>query len=243
MRSWLGQEENPAVLKLALQSFGFYLAAMEPSSKDKKDLALVFSKVSEVLEDTTPESDWELADTALHVVHTMIEKYPGKALAEEAQSLWASITSCLSHPNSAVQLSAIKLLSMYLADFAKHAGEDGPSTEFTGSHGLKLRRDDIMELVQMGLGILGSEEVDETVARETVQILIFLGNYLNYKPTLNSQENSEEDEDEAEDEPQEGDDLKHLLFKLASIIRKRVPAQPTRSHSEDSRHGRTGGVL
>ncbi|KAK4151497.1 armadillo-type protein [Chaetomidium leptoderma] len=228
LRSWVEQDGNAAVLRLALHAFGLYFEGREPSTKDNKDLGLVTDKLVQVLGDKEAlEADWELANTALTAVQTLVQKHPQKVLAPESGTLWSEIQACLAHSHTTVKLSSIKLLSMYLADFARNAGKR-LKLPLAGSHGLKLEDDDVNDLVRLSLGILSAPEVDEALAQEAVQIIMFLGGYL--KEEKEEEEEEEEEGDEAEeDEDKESAqhaDMQYLFWKLTSIIRKERQAKP-----------------
>ncbi|KAK3300766.1 armadillo-type protein [Chaetomium fimeti] len=227
LRSWVVQDGNLAVLKLALHSFGLFFEGREPSAKDNKDLLLVTSKLVEVLGDEEAlEADWELANIALTTVQTLVQKHPQKVLAPESDELWSEVQACLAHSHTTVKLSSIKLLSMYLADFARNAGQ-GQKLPLTGSHGLGLADDDVNDLVRLSLGILSAPEVDEALAQEAVQIIMFLGGYLEPEKA-EDEEGDEEDEDEDNDakESARHADMKYLFWKLSSIIRKERQPRP-----------------
>jgi U3 small nucleolar RNA-associated protein 20 len=223
LRSWVEQDANPAVLKLALHAFGLYFEGREPSARDSKDLDLVTNKLAEVLgDDEALESDWELANIALTTVQALVLKHPQKVLAPDSNPLWLAVQACLAHTHDTVKLTSIKLLSMYLADFARNASK-GQKLPLAGSHGLELDKQDIDDLVRLALGILSAPEVDEALAQEAVQIIMFSGSYLeNAKADEEAGEGdeAEEDEDNEEKEGIQVADTKYLFWKLAAIIRK-----------------------
>lgn len=247
LRGWTGQEGNPAVMKLALNAFGLYFESRNEdeavSSKDKKDAALVAGKIIEVLseqeEDTKnageDDDSWELANTALRTAQTLVQKHPRQVLSKDSAKLWEEARRCLAHSHAVVKLTATKLISMYLADFARNAGQDA-KPPLAGSYGLELSQDDIAGLVRQALGILSAPEVDEALAQESMQIILFLGGYLETN-TKKSDEEAEEAEEANQDldEVPEGEtpskhqkraDLNYLFWKLSSIIRKERQAKP-----------------
>lgn len=228
LRSWVEQDGNAAVLKLALHAFGLYFEGREPSAKDNKDLGLVTDKLVAVLGDEDAlEADWELANTALTALQTLVQKHPQKVLAEDSGELWSEVQACLAHSNSTVKLTAIKLLSMYLADFARNAAKGPRKLPLAGSHGLELDDEDVGDLVRLALGILSAPEVDEFLAQEAVQILMFLGGYLDSGKTEEEEgDEAEEDEDNDAKESSQRADTRYLFWKLASIIRKERQPKP-----------------
>ncbi|AEO66203.1 uncharacterized protein THITE_2114155 [Thermothielavioides terrestris NRRL 8126] len=227
LRSWLEQNGNAAVLKLALHAFGLYFEGREPSPQDNKDLGLVIDKLNTVLGDEQAlESDWELANTALTTLQTLVQKHPQKVLAPSSSELWSEVQACLAHSHGTVKLTSIKLLSMYLADFARNAGK-GAQLPLTGSHGLELDEEDVNDLVRLSLGILSAPEVDEGLAQEAVQIIMFLGGYLeSAKVEEEEGDEAEEDEDNGAKESAQHADMKYLFWKLSSIIRKERQPKP-----------------
>ncbi|KAK4192841.1 small subunit processome component 20 [Podospora australis] len=247
LRSWIGQEGNTAVLKLALHAFGLYFEGRESNANDKKDVTLVVNKIAEVLGDEkTLESDWELANTTLQTLQTLVEKHPQKALAADTEEMWTEVQTCMAHSNTTVRLTATKVLTMYLTDFARTSGREA-TLPLTGSQGLELDDDDVTALVRLALGILNAAEVDEALAQEVVQILMFLGGYLNNgaKPKTEEEKSGDEsDEEESEGEEEgEGDeaeedaenaakeisqkaDMKYLFWKLCRIIRTERQPKP-----------------
>lgn len=231
LRSWVEQDGNAAVLKLGLHAFGLYFEGRESSTKDNKDLGLVTDKLVKVLGDEEAlESDWELANIALTTLQTLVQKHPQKTLAPDSGELWSEVQACLAHSHTTVKLTSIKLLSMYLADFARNAGE-AQKLPLAGSQGLELDDDDVNDLVRLSLGILSAPEVEEGLAQEAVQIITFLGDYLEAEKSNEDESEGEDDEaDEGEDnaakEASQHADMKYLFWKLSSIIRKERQPRP-----------------
>ncbi|KAK3990360.1 small subunit processome component 20 [Cladorrhinum sp. PSN332] len=233
LRSWVGKDGNQAVLKLALHAYGLYFDGRDPNPNDKKDLGLVSGKILSVLGDEAAlEKDWELANTTLTTLQTLVEKHPQHVLSRDSGEIWTEVQTCLAHSNGTVKLTSIKLISMYLADFARNAGVKSATLPLAGSQGLKLEEDNVATLLQLALGILNAPEVDEALAQEVVQVLMFLGSFLE---SAKSEGSSDEDEDESEDEEEEEEaketterkvDMKYLFFKLALIIRKERQPKP-----------------
>ncbi|KAK5658880.1 hypothetical protein OQA88_1694 [Cercophora sp. LCS_1] len=225
LRSWIEQQGNTAVLNLALHAFGLYFEGREPSANDKKDLSLVINKITEVLrEEQGEESDWELVNTALLTTQTLVQKHPQKALAVDSEALWSHVKDSLKNPHATVRLTAIKLLSMYLADFAKNAAK-GQTAPLPGSHGLKLSEDNIAKLVRATLGLLDAVEVDEELAQEAAQVLLFLGGYLGSEEA-DSDEESDADEDEDVQEAKKRPDTGYFFWRLAAVIRRERQPNP-----------------
>ncbi|KAL2183872.1 hypothetical protein L209DRAFT_757168 [Thermothelomyces heterothallicus CBS 203.75] len=228
LRSWLGQDGNPAVLKLALHAFGLYFEGREPSPKDNQDAGLVTEKLVKVLgDDGALEADWEMANVALTTVQTLVQKHPRRVLGPDSDELWSEVQACLAHSHTTVKLTSIKLLSMYLADFARNAVK-GQKLPLAGSYGLELDGSDVNDLMRLALGILSAAEVDEALAQEAVQVIMFLSGYLESGRSVAEEEGNEEEEDAANDAKESAQlaDMKYLFWKLASIIRKERQPKP-----------------
>ena len=222
LRSWIEQDGNAAVLNLALHAFGLYFEGREPNAKDRRDIGLVVDKLTTVLDDGKSDDDWELINTALLTTQTLVHQHPQRVLASDAGALWSGVENCLRNPNATVKLTAIKLLSSYLADFAKNATK-GQKTPLPGSHGLQLGEDDIASLVRDALGLLTAQEVDEALAQEAVQVLQFLGGFL---ASGEAESDDDDDEEGGGDEADDTEDAKkrldtrYLFWKLAAVIRR-----------------------
>jgi len=232
MRSWVDGRENLPVFKLAVQAWGYYFTAREPSPKDKQDVDRLLDEVRWVLEEN---DDWELVVAALDLVRALMTKYPQRILAESSD-IWTLVRKHLSHEDFTVRLTTIKLLSMYLADFASSSSPD--SKVPVGSHGQKLEQDDVSDLVRLSLGILSSDDVDEALAQEAVNVLTFLFGYLAVdspasKPkSSESSSGSDSSSSESEADPQDDETgelkskttgLRYVFWKLAAVVRKESP--------------------
>lgn len=231
LRSWVDQDGNTAVLKLAFQVYNFYFEAREPSEKDKKDLRLLIGKLASMFQG---EEDWEFANAALNLVHTLLDKHPERLLSKDTTELWTGAFGCMSHEQTAVKLNAVKLLSRYLADFAGSAAEIAKGQPVSGFHGQKIEQDQIAEVIRLLLGTLRDLELDEALAKESVQILVFLSRFLN-TTTIEDDEGSSSEEENADEEDFFKDDeepqdkqrsmmsIRHVFWRLAATIRREVP--------------------
>jgi U3 small nucleolar RNA-associated protein 20 len=228
LRSWIDDHDNLPVMKLAVQAWGYYFTAREAGPKDKKDVDRLLDEARWVLEE---DNDWELVVAALQLVQALISKYPQRILAE-SPDVWALVRGHLSHENFTVRLTTIKLLSMYLADFASNSSPD--SKVPVGSHGQKLEQEDVSELVRLSLSILTSDDVDEALAQEAVNILTFLFGYLAVDSPKPESESGDGDDSSSEEEQDAQDDetgelksrttgLRYVFWKLAAVVRKESP--------------------
>lgn len=233
LRSWVEQTSNRAVLELAFQVFGFYFEAREASEKDKKDVKLVVAKLTGVLE-SKDEVDQNLVNTALNLVHVLVEKHPARLLASDTTDLWNSVFGCMSHERPAVKLNAVKLLSKYLTDFASNSAKASKGQAVNGTHGQVLQQSQISQIIRLLLGTLRDLEVEEALAQESVQILVFLGRLVENPPPEEEDSESSEDEEAGEDFFKDEDkneivgkhrgmSMRYIFWRLAAVIRRETP--------------------
>lgn len=231
LRSWIKQTSNHAVLGLAFQVFGLYFEAREASDKDKKDVKLVTTQLTNILANKD-EMDSGLVNTALNLVHVLVEKHPSRVLASEATNLWNAVFGCMSHEKPAVKLNAVKLLSKYLIDFANNSSEASKGQAINGTHGQILQQSQIAEIIRLLLGTLRNLEVEEALAQESCQILVFLARLVEspLSEEANSDFSDEEEtgeffKDEEDDSNENGRIMSmHYIFsRLAAIIRRETP--------------------
>ncbi|WXC54673.1 hypothetical protein SNK03_000664 [Fusarium graminearum] len=224
VRTWLDQDGNEAVLKLAFQVFGFYLESSENASKNKKDFKLVLEKINGVIEnEDIREVDGELVEAALGVIRAALAVFPEKILASDSEEMWSNIVRCLSHQEPSVKISSIGLTSSYLADFAKQAGDVTVGEPVEGSHGLTLDLPKVQNLVRLGLGVLATRDIDEKLGVEAVQVLAFLAPRL---PEGDGEEEDEEEEDQGEEDKKKSErktDLDHMFRQISRILRREIP--------------------
>jgi U3 small nucleolar RNA-associated protein 20 len=151
-RNWLEQDDNPAVLQLAIQSFALYFEARESSSRDKKDVdRLLVALVTVLSSFSTFAKDTDLIKVVLQTVPILILKHPATALAHD--ELWRLTPLPLSHSDASVKASAVQLIITYLADFQQSKKNAGNGEHITGSHGLRLDKTMIDRLIIGAVGI------------------------------------------------------------------------------------------
>lgn len=229
LRGWLDKDES--VLRLAFLVWSGYFESSENAEKNKKDLKLVLAKTREILgADDVRALDGDLVDATLGIVRALLAVFPETILSSSNERLWIDVGRCLNHEAHAVKLSAIRLTSQYLSTFAQNAGDAEPDEAVKGPHGLELDSERVQHLVRLSLNVLSGKDVEESLASEAGQILIFLG------PRLSAPVAADEDvtvdldaadEEEGEDPDQEEvadqvqiKDLRYLFSRLSHILRK-----------------------
>jgi U3 small nucleolar RNA-associated protein 20 len=126
-----------------------------------------------------------------------------------------------------VKLAAVRSVNSYLADFAKHRTRAFVGEAIDGPYGLTLDLEDIYNFTSLALGSLNSNAIDETLAAELVQVVVFLGTCL---PILAETEDeseeaqegaAEQDEDPAAEGKPKG--VNYLFWRISHILRREIP--------------------
>ncbi|KAM3523264.1 hypothetical protein NHJ13051_005176 [Beauveria bassiana] len=235
LRSWLDKKDNLPVLRLGLMVFGYYFEANEDAAKNRKDYKLVLSTIGELLDQDITELDADLVSTVISTVQLFTVQYPERVLTPDNEQLWTNVALCLQHEDVNVRLVTIRLIAVYLGDFAKQSGSTPPGQALKGSHGLTLPVEKLQDYVRLGLNVLGGAQVDEALAKEVTQVIIFLGPRLADVPekkTANGEvageeQEEEEEEEEAADQDEEETaqrprDIGYLFWRLSHILRKEI---------------------
>lgn len=248
IRSWLDQSGNSLLARAALQLYTIYIDIAP--GKAEHELPFIHSRVSQILNFTDrAEADWELLYFALQTFTKTTQLYPRSAFGTDLTPLWASVRQRLSFPHSWVKLSASKLLEAYFADFARENAKVEVSTlPLSGSGGLILTRDVVIETARAMLASLRVPGISEELANQSMRNLVFLGKIMSKTGMLWQQDDrqqleidtyedddgSGEEEEEAEEEEEEDAPLKVASSKTAvafmlervSAILRRGPSSP-----------------
>ncbi|RDL34785.1 ARM repeat-containing protein [Venustampulla echinocandica] len=226
LRSWIKQNENPSVVRLALQTYGFYF---ESEASTDGDIPMLQDCILEILElAENSSSDWEQIYAALQLAIVLVQKFPGTLLASKSKPLWSEVRSCLSFPHAWVKLSAAKLTSIYFADFARNNAESGvEGLPLRGSGGLKLDSEDIKDFTRRTAHMFKTPGLTSLLADEIVKNLIFLArcataNDIKWTPAQDTKADDEEEADEemAEESLEEMTLLQNLCGRLSFVLRK-----------------------
>ncbi|EGX90661.1 HEAT repeat protein (DRIM), putative [Cordyceps militaris CM01] len=230
LRSWLDKKDNLPVLRLGLTVFGYYFEANEDAVKNQKDYKLVLSTVGELLAQDIAELDADLVSTIISTVQLFTVQYPERILTPDDEPLWINVALCLQHEDANVRLVTIRLIAVYLADFAKQIGSTPPGQALKGSYGLTLPVEKLQDYVRLSLNVLGGTQVDEALAKEVTQVIIFLGPRLADVPKKTAEDEAggnDEEEEEAADQDEEEvtqrpRDIGYLFWRLSHILRKEI---------------------
>jgi U3 small nucleolar RNA-associated protein 20 len=239
MRTWLEQDEQLLLRRIALQCWTIYIGHGNATAKET---SFLFKQVSKLLNPEDVETDdWELLYYALQAFAKMAEMAPATSLAPVAKASWINIFKCLVFPHAWVKLSSARLIGLLFADMGNCASktEEGLAALplYTNSK-MEITAKELHELCAAGLRTLRFSNVSEQLLGQTVRNLIFLGRcysasnvewehptpYTRNGVTATSTEDEEEEEEEEEDEETAAATpttaLHHLLSRLSALIRR-----------------------
>jgi U3 small nucleolar RNA-associated protein 20 len=232
LRSWLSKDDNPAILTITLVVFDYYFESSGDASKNTKDYKLVLDQVKKIIESEPIEDvDAQLLLRAIGLIRTMMQIFPDEVLSQAGLPLLENGARCLKHKDPAVKLAAMQLITAFLGDFAKEGSRKSSGTVLmTGAHGLELDLDRVSTLVRVALGVLNSQDIEEPLAAEAGQALIFLAPRLpdGEAATEEAEEDADADadvegeEDEAEKQNARQMNLQKVFTKLSTILRKEI---------------------
>lgn len=247
MRAWLEQDEQILKRRLSIQCFTLYLEVKEGQTKEANYVLRQLPELVEGARERQSEGDWELVYYSLQAFAKLCNLSPTATFASSSHSLWTSVRACLTFPHAWVKLSAARLIGLYFADFASHNAAEGyAGIPLTGSGGLQLAADDMLDLTSASLRILRVPGVSEEVAIQAVRNLVFLGrcfavNGLDWKTRSAAEEGAlkeaaeESDGSSSDSEAEDADEeiapdkqasptrvtaLHYLLTRLSLVLRR-----------------------
>jgi len=237
LRTWLSQGEQPLLTRAALQIYQMYFDVS--GAKSFKQTPFVQTRLVHILTSNAAAvegGDWELVYFALQTATALCKLFPESLFSGETASLWTQVQLCLSFPHAWVKLSAAKLLGLYIADFGRANAETGLRVlPLTGTSGLKLTPEDILQLTRSSVRILGVPGVSEDLAAQIVRNLVFLGRCMGASELLWSTSNTQDEISEAEEDSGEEDRgssdghvraqdsktaIQYLFERLSAILRR-----------------------
>lgn len=231
LRTWLDKEDNAAVQKLALQIFGYYFESHDDAQNNKKDCRLVLNKSASILKaEDIRDTDSQLIETTLGVAQLLAGTMSEETLSAKRKEFWADVARFLRHPEPPVKLAAVRSVNSYLSDFAKQRNKAFAGEAIDGPYGLTLDLEAMYNFTRLALGSLNSNEIDDTLSAELVQVIIFLGTCLPVSAAVEEEEEEaegaedaveEQDEDAAAEGKHEGVD--YLFWRLSHILRREIP--------------------
>ncbi|KAI4178325.1 MAG: hypothetical protein LQ346_007487, partial [Caloplaca aetnensis] len=239
LRSWLPQQDQNLLVRVALQVYTIYLESQGKSAE--KELPFLYGQLARILEGNTKDkdgADWEMLYYALQTFAKACQTSSAASFAANTAALWACVRQCLSFPHLWVKTSAAKLLGLLFADFARtNADVDQPELPLKGSGGLRLSGLDMEQITRASLAVFKIPTLTEELATQTVRNLVFLAKMMNstswaWRSILpDTQPPTEELNDESADEEEEASNaeveleaqksgLHHIIQRASTILRR-----------------------
>lgn len=238
LKLWLGQLEQPLLVRAALHVYGLYLeSAGERAGKEAPGLMVNLSHLLKTALRSCSEANWELLYVALQTFSKVCQVSPAAAFAASSAPLWALVRQCLDFRQAWVKLSASELLGVYFADFARSNADDAhKKLPLKGSGGLFLNGEEILEIAIASLRILRVPTVSAELAAQSVRNLVFVSKAMGQLPMESNKQSHAEVQDGEDTGSEEGDGdqpkqnsltVTQFVLERASAIVRRGPATST----------------
>lgn len=235
LRSWLGQVDQPLLVRVALQVYCIFLDTA--GVKSGKEALTLQPRLSQILKTSVGNStvgDWEALYFALQTYLKICQAYPTTGFSAAYAPMWVSVRHCLAFPHVWVKLSAARLLGTLFADFAKtNAGNESAKLPIKGSGGLYLTGEEMVEIARISLRSLRVTSMSEELATQSVRNLVFIGKNIGDTALSNETEQlpltdplDEETDNESILEASTSDTPKtavQFIFERASLVIRRGP--------------------
>ncbi|CAL5874965.1 uncharacterized protein PFLUO_LOCUS9268 [Penicillium psychrofluorescens] len=206
IRSWLEQTDNLALSNVGLQAVRVYFEVEETvKEKEARFVVGILPNLMQPLLEDHESGSWEALYYAAQLFTKLCKTVPALALSPECASIWTLIRECLFFPHAWVKTCAANLIGMWLADIAKmNAAEGYSAIPLTGSSGLVLDKDAMLQLLRGSLRCLRTPGITEELAMQSVRNLVFLGrccaqNGLDIPKTETDDADSEAEEEDADE--------------------------------------------
>jgi U3 small nucleolar RNA-associated protein 20 len=235
VRSWLEQEDNHLLCSTGLQAMRIYFEVEETEKgREARFIAEVLpSVIRPILKDDLHEN-WETLYFALQLLIKLCKAVPAVAMNKDCAAIWDSVRECLFYPHAWVKTCATNLIGTWLADLAKCNAEGGyGSIPLSGTWGLALDRDAMVQLLRASVRCLRTPGISEELAMQSVRNTIFLGrcsaqNGLELSAGAKDTESDDSGDDEDADEQLNGDTtdkpaksaIRHIFNQVSSILRR-----------------------
>ncbi|KAI9767424.1 MAG: U3 snoRNP protein [Geoglossum simile] len=240
LRTWLGQDEQALLTRVALQCYGFYYDVY--GANGDNELSHIQGRLLHIIKThskpNAENADWELLYFSLQTLSKLCQIFPSAIFSASSEAHWAAVRLCLRFPHVWIKLSTARLLGLYFAEFAKANTDRGfKSVPLESQGGLLLGASDMLELSRESVRILRVPGVTEELVAQIVRNLVFLGkcfgaNRLEWRSSDDAdQPNCSESEDDSgsdgasRSEPPRNQDkpklaLSFLFERLSSILRR-----------------------
>ena len=244
LRSYLEQEQQPILKKVALRIWMMYLREKGESAKDTQYVqhqveAIITNAPAQIADPSTAL----VLPTALSSGLSLCKVFPAHMFSEKVESMWGSIISLSVSRDIDIQVPAVQLLGLLFNDFASHNTDSGlQQLPLSGSGGIELNDDGLLQLMVGSLRTMQGTALDsEILMNQTIRNLVFLGrcfgvNGILWQPSpMLDAETAEDDEDSAAEFGEQNTPKKqrsaiqYLFARLSHIVRRNETLATTSS--------------
>lgn len=175
LMSWIDQDENRALQKVSIQSYSILLSTGRSLPREEVDH--IRNSILKTLETSSTDDDdeWELQFQTLLLLVKMVDTQPGYALNKNQTRLWSFVWASLSYHNVWVQSTSADLISKFLSHCVS---ADRSKLPLICEHGLSLDSNAFLQILKSSVRILRRTGGNEDLSTQMVQILLFMGQYL-----------------------------------------------------------------
>ncbi|KAJ5701857.1 hypothetical protein N7488_009405 [Penicillium malachiteum] len=204
LRSWLEQTDNMALSSIGLQAMRIFFEVEETQKeKEAKFVVEILPDLMQPILADHENGNWETLYFALQLFSKLCKTVPSLALSPQCAPIWTATQESLFFPHAWVKTCAANLVGMWMADLAKTNATEGYSAlPLTGSSGLALDREAMIQLIRASLRSLRTPGVTEELAMQSVRNLVFLGrcvaqNGIEFQKTAAEDAESDDEDEEA----------------------------------------------
>ncbi|KAH8724417.1 armadillo-type protein [Phaeosphaeriaceae sp. PMI808] len=178
LTTWLDQDENTGLKRLAIQCWGFYFEATSEDNDKSKELSKVLDRLDPIIDECLArrdEDDWELLYYSLTLLSKICKKHPNNMFISSKESMWTAIQASTSYPHAWVKLKAAELMGTLFAHLGTANKDSGlGSLPLEGSDGLQLADQNMIQLTNTFLKNLLNPEVSDQLCTQSVKNIAFL---------------------------------------------------------------------
>lgn len=230
VRSWLEQEDNMLLCRTGLQAMRIYFEVEETDKgREARFMTETLPGVIQPLLEDELHENWETLYFALQLLVKMCKAVPSVALDKGCIEIWNSVRECLFYPHAWIKTCAANLIGTWLADLAKSNAANGyASLPLSGSSGLALDRDAMVQLIRASVRCLRTPGISEELAMQSVRNTVFLSrccaqNGLEISAGMDTEMEDSEDEDEETNggtaKPSKSA-IQYIFNQVSSILRR-----------------------
>ena len=237
LRTWVEQEDNPLLAIAGLQSMRIFFES-DVSTKDAevKFVLNQLPRLMTVSSDSQRDNEWQLLFQSLQLYSKLSKLFPNLTLTADCRLVWSKVQATMRYPHPWIKSCSANLIGTWLADEARANASNGyGSVPLSGSFGLKLEGDAMLDITRASMACLNFATLSEDLATQTIRNVVFLGrcfaqNNLTFSPKRTNGQIDDDVSDESDNEvSQATSSLKRnkpaiqYIFEQAARILRREP--------------------